>query len=258
MYIYTYSDAVFRNTSFYYIIMIKAITFDLWNTLFENISYSDIRLNLILDILRKRDIILSIDKIKESYESNFSFLVPEQKMNNFNHVYTESRFLNLINNLNVKMSNAEVKNIVRKLEDIMLSNPPPLKPNVKKTLESLDPYYKIGLISDTGITPGRILKLALEQHEILQFFDTLIFSDELGVYKPHPLPFQTALKNLAVSADVSIHIGDLIDTDIVGAKNYNMRAIWVNNEPNIKFLKIKPDFIIKDIYETVGIIAQIP
>ncbi|MCJ7649513.1 MAG: hypothetical protein MUP85_12925, partial [Candidatus Lokiarchaeota archaeon] len=63
--------------------MIKAITFDLWNTLFENISYSDIRLNFILDILRKRNINLSIDKIKESYESNFSFLVPEEKLNNF-------------------------------------------------------------------------------------------------------------------------------------------------------------------------------
>ena len=77
------------------------------------------------------------------------------------------------------------------------------------------------------------------------------------MYKPHPLPFQTALKNLAVSADISIHIGDLIDTDIVGAKNCNMRAIWVNNEPNIKFLKIKPDYIIKDIYETIEIISQI-
>jgi len=240
-------------------IMIKAITFDLWNTLFENISYSDIRLNMISDTVRKRDANLSFDKIKESYESNFLFLVPEQKINNFHHIYTESRFLNLLNDLNVKMSNIEIKNIVGKLENIMLNNPPPLKPNVKKTLELLDPHYKIGLISDTGITPGRILKHALEHHKILQFFDTLIFSDEIGVYKPHPLPFQTALNNLAVSAEISIHIGDLIDTDIVGAKNYNMRVIWVNNdEPNIKFLKIKPDFIIKDIYETVGIIAQIP
>ncbi len=234
-------------------IMIKAITFDLWNTLFENISYSDARLDLISDIIRKRDDNLSFDKIKESYESNFFFIE-----NNIHHIYTENRFVNLLNDLNVKMSNIEIKDIVGKLEGIMLSNPPPLKPNVKKTLESLKPHHKIGLISDTGITPGRILKQALEHHEILQFFDTLIFSDELGVYKPHYLPFQTALKNLAVSAELSIHIGDLIDTDIVGAKNYNMQAIWVNDEPNIKFLKIKPDFIIKDIYETVGIIAQIP
>ncbi|MHA1192769.1 MAG: HAD family hydrolase [Promethearchaeota archaeon] len=238
--------------------MIKAITFDLWNTLFENISYSDIRLDFISDIIRKRDGDLSFDKIKESYESNFLFLVPEEKLNKLHHVYTEKRFKNLLKDLNFKMSKVEIKNIVRKLEDTMLSNPPPLKPNVKKTLESLDSHYKIGLISDTGITPGRILKQALEHHEILQYFDTLIFSDELGVYKPHSLPFQTALKNLAVSAEMSIHVGDLIDTDIVGAKNYNMRAIWVNNEPNTKFLKIKPDFIIKDIYETVGIIAQIP
>jgi len=237
--------------------MIKAITFDLWNTLFENISYSDIRLELISDIIKKKKAMLSFDKIKELYESNFSFLNPEEKVKKLHHVYTEKRFLNVLSNLNVKMSGTEIKDVVKKLEDTMLSNPPPLKPNVKKTLESLAPKYKIGLISDTGITPGRILKRALAYHEILQFFDTLIFSDEIGVYKPHPLPFQTALKNLAVPAEFSIHIGDLIDTDIVGAKNFNMRAIWVNNEPKIELLKIKPDYIIKDIYETVEIIAQL-
>ncbi len=237
--------------------IIKAITFDLWNTLFENFSYSDIRLKLISDTIKKKESIHTFDKIKEFYESNFSFINPEEKLKKLHHVYTEKRFLNLLSNLNVKMSNAEIKNIVTKLEDTLLSSPPPLKPNVKKTLESLAPKYKIGLISDTGITPGRILKRALAYHEILQFFDTLIFSDEIGVYKPHPLPFQTALENLAVPAELSIHVGDLIDTDIVGAKNFNMRAIWVNNEPNIELLKIKPDYIIKDIYETVGIIAQL-
>ncbi|MBY9018098.1 MAG: HAD family hydrolase [Candidatus Lokiarchaeota archaeon] len=227
--------------------MIKAITFDLWNTLFENISYSDIRLDMISDIIRKRDGNLSFDKINESYESNFFFMAHKEKLNNIHHIYTKSRFVNLLNDLNVKMSNIEIKDIVGKLECIMLSSPPPLKPNVKKTLELLNTHYKIGLISDTGITPGRILKQALEHHEILHIFDTLIFSDELGVYKPHYLPFQTALKNLAVSAEMSIHVGDLIDTDIVGAKNYNMRAIWVNDEPDIKFLKIKPDFIKKEL-----------
>ena len=237
--------------------MIKAITFDLWNTIFENISYSDIRLKIISNLIEKRDTSLSFDNIKESYESNFLFLNPEEKVKKIHHVYTEKRFRNLLSDTNVKMSNAEIKEIVKKLEDIMLNNPPPLKPNVKKTLEMLVPKYKIGLISDTGITPGRILKQALEYHEILQFFDTLIFSNEIGVYKPHPLPFQTALKNLEVLAEFSIHIGDLIDTDIVGAKNFNMRAIWVNNGPNIELLKIKPDYIIKDIYETVGIIAQL-
>ncbi|MBY9004479.1 MAG: HAD family hydrolase [Candidatus Lokiarchaeota archaeon] len=237
--------------------MIKAITFDLWNTLFENISYSDIRLKLISNKIEFKNKNLSSDNIKESYESNFLFLNPEEKVNKIHHVFTEKRFINLLSDINVKMSNTEIIEIVKKLEDMMLNNPPPLKPNVKKTLESLAPKYKIGLISDTGITPGRVLKQALEHHEILQFFDTLIFSDEIGVYKPHPLPFQTALKNLAVPAELSIHIGDLIDTDIVGAKNFNMSAIWVNNEPNIELLKIKPDYIIKDIYEAVGIIAQL-
>ncbi|MHA1669291.1 MAG: HAD family hydrolase [Promethearchaeota archaeon] len=241
--------------------MIKAITFDLWNTLFKNISYSDIRLEFISDILRKRDNNLSFDNIMEAYESNFLFLPPEEKLNNFHHVYTKERFRNLLNDLNVKMSNVEIKNIATKLEDTMLSNPPALKPNVKKTLELLYPNYKIGLISDTGITPGRILKQALEHHKILHFFDTLIFSDEIGVYKPYSLPFKTALKNLAVSAEVSIHVGDLIDTDIVGAKNHNMQAIWINNDTNAKALKkysIKPDYIIKDLHEIIRIIAQIP
>ena len=241
--------------------MIKAITFDLWNTLFENISYSESRILFISDVLEKKDSTLSIEKIKKSFESNFSFLSPMEKVDDFNHVYNENRFKNLLFNLNVKMTDAEVKVMVKKLEDIMLSNPPPLKPNVKKTLESLKPSYKIGLISDTGITPGSVLRKALEYHDILHFFETLIFSDEIGVYKPHNLPFKKALKNLVVSAENSIHIGDLIDTDIIGAKNYNMQAIWVNNENDENALRkesVKPDYIVKDLIEILSIVPQIP
>jgi putative hydrolase of the HAD superfamily len=237
--------------------MIKAITFDLWNTLFENISYSDSRIALISDKIMKIDASLTFENIKKSYTSNFTFLTPEQKYNKLHHVYTKQRFDNLLNELNVSMSDAETKDIVRNLENTMLSNPPSLKPNVKKTLESLAPKYKIGLISDTGITPGRILKQGLEHHEILQFFDTLIFSDEIGVYKPHTLPFQTALKNLAVPAELSIHIGDLIDTDIVGAKNCNMRAIWIRSELSSTISSIEADYVVKDLYEIVEIIDQI-
>ena len=84
---------------------------------------------------------------------------------------------------------------------------------------------RIGLISDTGITPGRVLRAVMARDGVLPFFQHCTFSDEVGRAKPHPLPFQHTLDALAVEGPSATHIGDLPETDIVGAKGMGMRAV---------------------------------
>ena len=76
-------------------------------------------------------------------------------------------------------------------------------------------------------------------------------------YKPHPIAFTTALKNLNCLPENSIHIGDLLETDIIGAKNCKMRTVWFRDTNQKKSLKIQPDFEIKELPQVIDIIESI-
>ena len=66
--------------------------------------------------------------------------------------------------------------------------------------------YKLGVISDTwpSIVPQ------LEHAGILQYFDCLTFSYQLGFFKPDPRLFQDALAKMALPAGETVFIDDLV------------------------------------------------
>lgn len=84
---------------------------------------------------------------------------------------------------------------------------------------------KLGLISDTGLTPGRILLGFLKRDGLLPHFSSLTFSDETGFPKPDPRMFQRTLAPLGVAPAEAAHVGDTPRTDIAGAQAVGMRAI---------------------------------
>jgi putative hydrolase of the HAD superfamily len=84
---------------------------------------------------------------------------------------------------------------------------------------------KLGLISDTGLTPGRVLLGFLERDGLLPYFSSLTFSDETGFPKPDPRMFHRTLAPLGVRPAEAAHVGDTPRTDIAGAQAVGMRAI---------------------------------
>lgn len=237
--------------------MIKAITFDLWNTLFEHKSYSKYRLEFLIEFLKKKSANYDFDKLKQVYNIYFSNLEFNQESTSAFHIYNKERVLNLLKALNLKLPSSNVREITKKIEQAMLRDPPSLKNGVKKTLKKLVSYYKIGLISDTGITPGYVIRKILDEYNILQYFQVTIFSDEIGFYKPHSHPFKKALKKLKCKPDHSIHVGDLLQTDVIGAKAFGMRAIWFNDSNQLKLPKIQPDYEVKELIEVVNILKNL-
>ncbi|MCK4286875.1 MAG: HAD family hydrolase, partial [Candidatus Lokiarchaeota archaeon] len=123
-------------------------------------------------------------------------------------------------------------------------------------LEDLSPDYQIGLISNTGVTPGKIISKVLDEYGILQFFEATIYSDETGLFKPHPKMFEIPLTKLNCRPLNAIHVGDMLETDIKGAKDYKMHTIWVNDRNYPKSTEILPDFEIKQISDVIQIIRD--
>lgn len=97
---------------------------------------------------------------------------------------------------------------------------------------------KLGIISNTPF--GNVERFWLKKLNLLQYFDTLIFSIEVGKRKPHKKIFNVAMESIGVHPNESIHIGDSPETDILGAKSAGMMAIYLNTR-KIEFPKNLPE-----------------
>jgi putative hydrolase of the HAD superfamily len=62
---------------------------------------------------------------------------------------------------------------------------------------------------------------------IARFFDTLVIAGELGAAKPDPVIFHTACARMGVRPSETVHVGDLLDTDAVGARDAGLHGVWL-------------------------------
>lgn len=53
-------------------------------------------------------------------------------------------------------------------------------------------------------------------------------SEEARAYKPHPRPFQFALAWLGLRPEEALLVGDSLEEDIQGAKRVGLRTLWLN------------------------------
>jgi len=82
----------------------------------------------------------------------------------------------------------------------------------------------VGVVSDTGVSPGRSLRQLLDRHDFTRSLRSLIFSDEVGVSKPQAPMFESSARDLSVEPQELLHIGDLEYSDVAGAKACGAKA----------------------------------
>jgi putative hydrolase of the HAD superfamily len=102
-------------------------------------------------------------------------------------------------------------------------------PGALELLNKLKEKVKIGIVTNN------LLKEQLGKIKIIgitSFIDEIVVSEEAGYIKPSPEIFQIALYKLGCKADECVMIGDSWETDIVGARNAGIRAIWFNRYGN--------------------------
>lgn len=88
-----------------------------------------------------------------------------------------------------------------------------------------DKNYRLGIISNgfTELQNDKIKKMGWTH-----YFKSIILSEEIGVQKPNPLIFKSALKSSQMDVSEVIYIGDSYETDISGAKNSGWKSIYFN------------------------------
>lgn len=107
----------------------------------------------------------------------------------------------------------------------VLVHPPELSPGADRAVRELAARgVRLGIVSNTGRTPGVILRRVLERHGLLGYFGAISYSDEVGFRKPEARIFHVTLERAGMAPDDALHIGDNPDADVAGAHGVGMRA----------------------------------
>ncbi len=235
--------------------MIKAVTFDLWNTLLENKDFTKLRINSLKRALEDEGTHLPCNELLRAYEKASEYYRREWEFNH-SHLSVERRFEHIFSGLGILFTADLKRSVIDSFMNAFVVDPPVLKEGVRETLEALHGEYTMGIISDTGVTPGSIIRDHLEGHELLHYFTSTVFSNEVGYCKPDPRVFEKALNELKVRSEKAVHVGDLLRTDVAGAKGVGMKAVWVSEAGDNPHGEYSPDFVIKRLPELLDVIEK--
>jgi putative hydrolase of the HAD superfamily len=213
-------------------IVLKAVTFDLWNTLIterpERSRHTITeRIAKIDAVLREERIIRDPDAIARAYGTVGERLT--EIWATFRDIGAREQVEMMLEVLQVEKQ-ALKSSLVDSLVDaytlpILTELPVPLDgaADVLEILESRG--LNLAVICNTGRTPGKVLRIILDRLGIAKHLLVQTFSDELGLRKPRPEIFECTLKALNVRPSEALHVGDTLAADIVGARSIGMHAV---------------------------------
>lgn len=241
--------------------ILRAISFDFWNTLFTEQPggfrfYKERRLRRLEEALRSCGDFTS-ERIEQACrteaESHHTVWTNEHRT-----LPAAERVGCVLAQLEACLPDDEMRELIRAHEEGILEHPPVLVMGARETVERLAGRYRLGIISDVGFSPGRVLKEVLKQNDLLGLFDSMIFSDEAGRSKPHREVFERTAARLRAEPHEIIHIGDLEHTDIIGAKRAGFRAVRFTGVTMMSEDETTiADFVMEDFSELPKIIRSI-
>jgi putative hydrolase of the HAD superfamily len=88
---------------------------------------------------------------------------------------------------------------------------------------------KIGVVSNWDTR----LKTISDGLGLTPLVDFIVISAEVGVRKPDPGIFRMALDRAGVRAEDAIHVGDLLEEDVEGARRAGVRAVLIDRKKRI-------------------------
>lgn len=203
------------------------ICIDLWNTIYD--SYNGFERNkyrqrVLIDELDKTGTMILSDEFDRAMKATWDFFEKSWKEK---HITPSARecveFFWKYTGSSINEKSIEV--VTNAFEDSVLVHKPKLIPDVEDVLKELSKNFKLAIISDTGFSPGSILKQLMLEDGIDKYFSAFSFSNETGYSKPNETAFMFAIKQLNGDVKQSTHIGDIEHTDVLGAKQLGMNAI---------------------------------
>ena len=245
---------------------IEAVTFDLWQTLLiDNRELGrdrmKVRLDGALDVLRDAGEHFSEEDVREAYRQCYrtchDIRAQERDVSFMEQI--EIFIQHIDSALKDRLTDNAVERIAAIYADSLFHYPPPPHPDANRVLGSVKEMgYRIGLISNTGMTPGTTFRAYMARLGLLGCFDVLIFSDEVLLAKPNKEVFTQTTRLLGSSPERTIHVGDHLLNDILGAKQVGMKTIWIETHDERRAeVDVQPDVTVPSLGQVDGAIRRL-
>jgi putative hydrolase of the HAD superfamily len=221
--------------------MIKAIVFDLDNTLVDFMAMKKQAIDAAIDAMVDAGLELERTEIKERIDTIY-----KERGIEYQQVFDDLIF-GIFQKIDHRVLAAGIISY-RRARDAALKP----YPHVTATLMELSRRgIKLALLSDA---PSREAWLRLCYINFHHIFSNVVTFDDTGERKPSPKPFMKALELLGVNPDEALMVGDWPDRDIKGAKAVGMKTAFARYGDTFGTMEHDADYELKDISELLKIV----
>lgn len=119
----------------------------------------------------------------------------------------------------------------------------------EKVVKELNSRYELGVLTNST---EEVQMEKLRVLELKEYFDTFVFSEEVGSRKPDERIFLHALDEVNKSSERCMYVGNSFRSDIKGAEKVGMWTCWLNRHDE-KAEDTIPDLEIKELSELLEI-----
>lgn len=217
---------------------VRTVLLDFWGTLILDSPASDNRYQrrrvaAFDTLLRDEGFDVSVPELMDAYEASGDYL--QEVWSTGRDVPVVEHVTAILRALDETLARearpALLAALVEAYASPALLVPPAVDDGAHAALAHLrDAGIALAIVSNTMRTPGATLRRVLARFELLDYFDYLVFSDEIGVRKPRPEIFMRALRAVGGEIRSAVHVGDDPVLDVAGARAVGLRVVQVVTE----------------------------
>ena len=223
---------------------IRAIVFDLDNTLTDFMKMKEAAINGAIDAMIDAGFALPREQLRERVRSIYDVRGLE-----FQRVFDEL-LEREFGEVDPKILAAGIVGYRRARESALV-----LYPHAQLVLlELLKRGIRLGVVSDA---PRLQVWMRLCTLGLQHVFDAVVTFDDTGERKPAAAPFREVLRRLDVGPHEAIMIGDWADRDVVGGKSLGMITVFARYGDTFDTVLSGADHDIDDLLELVRIVDRI-
>jgi len=223
--------------------MIKAVIFDLDNTLVDFMLMKRQAIDAAIQAMRDAGLKLSNDEIRRGIDDIY-----EERGMEFQKVFDELLYREF-SKIDYKILSAGVIAYRRAREAALVSYP-----HVTMTLIELSKMHiKLGVVSDAPAKEAWLRLCYLNFHHL---FDAVVTFEDTGMRKPNPEPFRKILSMLQIQPSEAVMVGDWAERDVVGAAQVGMKTIFARYGNTFGTEVSNANYDIDDISQVIDIVQE--
>ena len=225
---------------------IKALLFDLDDTLYEERQFVKSGFSKVAEFVE--------DKFKIEKKVYYKILID---------IFNGGSRGKIFNLALEKVNVAYEEDIIQSMVKIYREHNPKIRltEDIKSLIIKLKEIYSLGIVTDGYF---EVQKKKVQALKLEELFDSIIYTDKYGreYWKPNVFGYKVALKNLEVSPEETVYIGDNPHKDFTGAKKVGITTVRVINQnreySNVRLNKeYEADYEIKELHEIINVLKTL-